>query len=121
LEDLGVLPLPVQLSSETLSIAANKLVDLLFGWDDDVADALFADNVFLDNERHRRRDEAERFRVACGPALSRTLGVNAATNGTMVLQCERGAARVELQLSAQVPPRVQWYELTLPAVGTTLS
>jgi CubicO group peptidase (beta-lactamase class C family) len=120
LEDSGVLPLPVPLTSEMLAIAANKLVDLLFGWDDDVADALFADNVFLDNERHRRRDEAERFRMACGPILAKTLGVNAATNGTMVLQCERGAARVELQLSAEVPPRVQWYELTLPAVCTPL-
>jgi CubicO group peptidase (beta-lactamase class C family) len=117
LEDSGVLPLPVPLSSEMLSITANKLVDLLFGWDDDVADALFADNVFLDNERHRRRDEADRFSVACGPVLARTLGVNAATNGTMVLQCELGAARVELQLSAEVPPRVQWYELTQPPGG----
>ncbi len=118
LEDSNVLPLSVLLSSEMLSIAANELVDLLLRWDDDVADALFADNVFLDDERHRRRDEAERFRLACGPVLARTLGVNVATNGTMVLQCERGAARVELQLSAEVPARVQWYELTLPAAGT---
>ena len=121
LEDSGVLPLPVPLLSEMLAIAANKLVDLLFGWDDNAADALFADNVFLDNERDRRRDEAERFRGACWPVLARTLGVNASTNGTMVLECERGAARVELQLSAEVPPRVQWYELTHPAVRTTLS
>jgi CubicO group peptidase (beta-lactamase class C family) len=115
LEDSGVLPQLIPLSSEMLSIAANKLVDLLFEWDDDVADALFADNVFLDNERHRRRDEAALFRTACGPVVARTLGVDAATNGTMVLQCELGAARVELQLSAEVPPLVQWYELTLPA------
>jgi CubicO group peptidase (beta-lactamase class C family) len=115
LEDSGVLPLPVPLSSEVLSAAANKLVDLLFEWDDDAADALFADNVFLDNERKRRRDEAARFCAACGPVVARTLGVNAATNGTMVLQCERGAARVELQLSAEVPPRVQWYELDGPS------
>ena len=118
LEDSGVLPLPVPLSSEMLCVAANRLTDLLFKWDDDVADTLFADNVFLDNERHRRRDEAKHFHVACGTVLARTLGVNAATNGTMVLQCERGAARVELQLSAEVPPRVQWYELTLPSAGT---
>ena len=118
LEDSAVLPLPVPLSSEILVTAANKLVDLLFEWDDDAVDALFADNVFLDNERHRRRDEAEHFRLACGPVVARTLGVNAATNGVMVLQCELGAARVALQLSAEVPPRVQWYELTLPAVGT---
>jgi CubicO group peptidase (beta-lactamase class C family) len=115
LQDSGVLPLPAPLSSEMLSIAANKLVDLLFAWDDDAADALFADNVFLDNERHRRRAEAAHFSAACGPVLGRTLGVNAATNGTTVLQCTRGAARVELQLSPEVPPRVQWYELTLPA------
>ena len=115
LEDSGVLPLPIPLSSEMLSIASNKLVDLLFEWDDDVADALFADNVFLDNERHRRRHEAACFRSACGPVVARTLGVDAATSGTMVLQCELGAARVELQLSAEVPPRLQWYELTLPA------
>jgi CubicO group peptidase (beta-lactamase class C family) len=117
LEDSGALPLPVPLSSEMLTSATNKLVDLLFGWDDNAADALFADNVFLDNERHRRRDEADRFRVACGPVITRTLGANAATNGTMVLQCAQGAARVELQLSAEVPPLVQWYELTLPAAG----
>jgi CubicO group peptidase (beta-lactamase class C family) len=115
LEDSGVLPLPVPLSSEVLSIAANKLTDLLFEWDDNAADELFADNVFLDNERHRRRDEAKRFSEACGAVLLRTVGVDAATNGTMVLQCERGAARVELQLSAEVPPLVQWYELTFPA------
>jgi CubicO group peptidase (beta-lactamase class C family) len=115
LEGSGVLPLPMPLSSEVLSIAANKLVDLLFEWDDDGADALFADNVFLDNERHRRRDEAAHFNTACGPVQVRTLGANAATNGMMVLQCEQGVARVELQLSAEVPPRVQWYELTFPA------
>jgi CubicO group peptidase (beta-lactamase class C family) len=115
LKDSGELPLPGALSSEMLSIAANKLVDLLFDWDDDAADALFADNVFLDNERHRRRDEAARFRIACGTVHGRTLGVNAVTNGTVVLQCTRGAARVELQLCPEVPPRVQWYELTLPA------
>lgn len=117
LEDSAVLPLPVPLSSEILVTAANKLVDLLFEWDDDVADALFADNVFLDNEPHRRRDEAERFRAGCGAVLGRTLGVDAATTGTMLLQCELGAARVELQLSAAIPPRVQWYELAQPPGG----
>ncbi len=115
LEEAGVLPLPLPLSSEMLFIAANTLVDLLFEWDDDVADALFSDNVFLDNERHRRRDEAALFHAACGAVLGRILGVQAATSGTMVLQCELGAARVELQLSPEVPPRVQWYQLTFPA------
>jgi CubicO group peptidase (beta-lactamase class C family) len=111
----AALPLPVPLESELLSTAAHRLVDLLFAWDDAEADALFADNVFLDNERHRRQLEAERFRQACGLISRRTLGVDVATAGTMVLRCEHGSARVELQLSAQVPPQVQWYEVTFPA------
>jgi CubicO group peptidase (beta-lactamase class C family) len=111
----AALPLPAEHQSEMLSAAAHRLVDLLFGWDDNAADALFADNVFLDNERHRRQAEADRFRHACGSVSQRTLGVDVATAGTMVLQCEHGPARVELQLSSQVPPRVQWYELTFPA------
>jgi hypothetical protein len=107
--------LPAPVESKLLSTAAHRLVDLLLAWDDDQADALFADNVFLDNERHRRQAEADRFRHACGSVSQRTLGVDVATAGTMVLQCEHGSARVELQLSSQVPPRVQWYELTFPA------
>jgi CubicO group peptidase (beta-lactamase class C family) len=115
LVDKATLPLPALVESELLSTAAHRLVDLLLAWDDDQADTLFADNVFLDNERHRRQAEADRFRHACGPISQRTLGVDVATAGTMVLECEHGLARVELQLSSQVPPRVQWYELTFPA------
>ena len=111
----GVLPLPKPLHSEVLHERADALVDLLFHWNDESADRMFADNVFLDNERERRRAEAERFQEAVGSITTRTLGAESATSGTMVLTGSGGAARVELQLSPHVPPLVQWYELTFPA------
>ena len=111
----GVLPLPKPLHFEVLNERADALVDLLFHWNDEIAYRLFADNVFLDNERERRRAEAARFQAAVGSITARTLGVQSATSGTMVLTGSGGAARVELQLSPHVPPLVQWYELTFPA------
>ena len=98
--------------ADALSKASAALVALLDRWDDAAADVLFADNVFLDDARERRRVAAERLRSALGPLVLDRVEPTTMTEGTAVARGERGEAKVELTLSAAVPPRIQHYEVT---------
>jgi CubicO group peptidase (beta-lactamase class C family) len=94
-----------------LASAAERLVALLAGWDDARADALFADNVFQDDERDRRRARAERLAADHGDLVIERVDADSRAEGTAVVRGRRRTFRVDLQLSPEAPPRVQSYQI----------
>ncbi|MDQ3128913.1 MAG: beta-lactamase family protein [Chloroflexota bacterium] len=92
--------------------AVEALIDI---WDDAVANSVFAMNVDLDDDRASRRAAIETLRDVHGrlhadptePAVSLS-----AADLTWWLAGDRGRVKVELLLSPEHPPRIQWLELT---------
>jgi CubicO group peptidase (beta-lactamase class C family) len=112
LDSHDAIPAARQPPASLLGDRAARLADLLSAWDDSVADELFADNVFLDSDRAHRRAAADELVARHGALTVRTVEPVSRTSGEAILAGERGQVRVDLQLSPQVPPRVQWYECT---------
>jgi hypothetical protein len=90
---------------------AERLVALLNDWDEALAVDLFADNVHLDEALSRRAVAAERLGTDLGTLRLEELAPTSRTSADATLRGEHGEARLELQLSPQVPPRLQWYEV----------
>jgi hypothetical protein len=84
-------------------------VALLGDWDEERAGRLFADNVALDQDLGRRHAAAERLG---GPPHLVELRADSRTEATGTIAVGEQRWKLELQLSPQVPPRIQWYELT---------
>ena len=93
-------------------VSAREGVDrLLAAWDDGLADALAADNLYLDRSRDRRRRELEdlaKRHGACKPAGE--LEAENALRGSWPLACQRGTVRFTLTLAPTMPPRIQHLE-----------
>jgi CubicO group peptidase (beta-lactamase class C family) len=104
-------------------LAARAAVDrLVGGWDDAVADAIAADNLFLDRSRDQRRRELDELRTRHGACRADgELEPENALRGAWRLACDRGALRVTLTLAPTQPPKVQHLEVVsaLP-LGTGL-
>jgi hypothetical protein len=117
LDDLGAIaPAPVLEPPPQLRAACEDLASLLDAWDDDVADALFADNVFQDEPRDRRRERATALRDRIeSPLEIEAIEAESATRGSARL---RGGTRITVWLSPSVPPRIQEYEIAEPASET---
>lgn len=99
-------------ASPALLAAAEQLVRLLCDWDDASAEALFADNVDLDEALPRRRNAAAQLVVANGPLTLVSVEPAAATRGTVTVQGERGATlQIEVELSPEPTPRLQSYRV----------
>ena len=89
--------------------AVNRLIDR---WDDGEAEAVAADNLFLDTPLERRRAQVEAIRArlgVCRPDSS--FDVENALRGTWKLTCDRGSLRVAITLAPTVPPKVQFWEM----------
>ena len=97
--------------SSALRRAAEDLVALHNAWDDRVAEALFADNVDLDDERERRAAAAARLRAEHGPFTLARVEAHSATSGVAVAHGPRGELRIDVQLHPLLPPRVQHYRV----------
>ena len=95
--------------------AAEQLVALHNAWDDRVADALFADNVDLDDERERRAVAATRLAAEHGPLTTARVEARSATSGVAVAHGPRGELRIDFQLHPLLPPRVQHYRAEVTA------
>lgn len=92
--------------------AANRL---LAGWDDGLADRLFADNFFLDDSRARWQAEITRLAAVHGPWQEiGPLEPENALRGAWKLTGTRGVVRAFLTLAPTTPPRVQ--ELSLESM-----
>jgi len=101
--------------SDALRHAAERLVALHNAWDDGVADALFADNVDLDDERPRRATAAARLAAEHGPFAMARVDAQSATSGVAVAHGPRGELRIEFLLHPLLPPRVQSYRAEVQA------
>ncbi len=99
-------------ASALLSALAERLVTLLGNWDDAAADALFTDNVALDEPYARRRTAAARLVAECGGNLHiERVHAECATSGHLELAHPSGTAlRLNIQVAPIKPPRIQLYE-----------
>jgi CubicO group peptidase (beta-lactamase class C family) len=109
-----------RVSPPSLAMAAARagIVRLLDAWDDGLADQLFADNFFLDEERPRRRQKLVQLRQLHGRL--RPDGETEIENwlrGRWRMVGERGWCWVWISLAPTAPPRIQALEIEsiLPA------
>ena len=103
-------PLRTTAMPDALAAAAHELVALLNDWDDARADALFTDNVALDDSYARRRGAAAALVASTGRLRVESVTADDCSQAMFVARGEHGACRLELQLHPLDPPRVQWYE-----------
>jgi CubicO group peptidase (beta-lactamase class C family) len=109
------------------TVAAAEAVNrLLLAWDDDVADALFTENVALDSPYPERRQAIGRIRerigdfTADGPAgTPGAAGSRPAESDTPAhrrwwLTGPHGTVQAQIQLNPERPPRVQSVTLAIP-------
>ncbi|HXH05084.1 MAG TPA: serine hydrolase domain-containing protein [Vicinamibacterales bacterium] len=90
--------------------AVSRLID---HWDDELADRIAADNLFLDRSKERRRREIETLGASvgrCRPPAGFD-EVENALRGAWTLECERGRLRVAVTLAPTSPPAVQYLDV----------
>ena len=107
-------------------MAAQESVSrLLRGWDDAAADALFCENVALDQPYEERLADLALLRERIGdfaPDPSRPPQSDTPAHRRWWLTGERGTAAVAIQLNPQRPPRIQSLAMALPpAPGSPLA
>jgi CubicO group peptidase (beta-lactamase class C family) len=125
----GPAPAPGGPWPETLR-AQQVVTQLLTRWDDGVAEQLFAENVALDEPLARRREKIARMweRLGApvpghpGGVVPRAPEFDSPAHCRWWLRGEHGETQVEIQLTPEIPPRVQSLTLTVPpAAGSPLS
>ncbi len=107
----GLFPAAEPIAAPLVHEFAARLVALLNEWDDAAADALFADNVALDEPYDRRRAEADRWRAERGGPLEivRVEPTTAAAGRILVRRPEGDPWEIVFKLSPAGPPRLQKY------------
>jgi hypothetical protein len=99
--------------SAVLASFRDAVIKLYKAWSQDDADALAADNFFLDESADRRRRAIEELRTTHGDCVDAgELRPSGALRGEWRLRCERGEIDVSISLSPTTPPRLQTLELT---------
>ncbi len=104
-------------ASLALTVAREEVISLLATWDDERADALVADNFFLDVDREHRLKEIDDLHRKHG-ALTPTgdFKVENWLRGQWRMLGERGWCNVAITLAPTMPPRLQALDIdsTLP-------
>ena len=74
---------------------------LIVRWDDQLADRIAAENLFLDMSKDRRRAAVEQLHATYGACTAPTSfdDVENALRGTWTMACERGRLRVAITLA----------------------
>jgi CubicO group peptidase (beta-lactamase class C family) len=121
LADAGCVPALSQEVSPTLRHAVDEIVALVNEWDDQRAAALFAGNVALDEPLDRRSAALRTLRERSGELRVAAIRAASATAGDAELVGVNGMVRLEVLLSPESPPRVQWYDLSLVDSPDTLN
>jgi CubicO group peptidase (beta-lactamase class C family) len=96
--------------SPALVAARDAVAGLVVKWDDAVADRVAAQNLFLDQNKDRRRAAIDDLHAKVG-ACTRGSGfdrVENALRGDWTMSCERGRVRVAITLAPTMPPKVQF-------------
>ncbi len=114
LADHNTVAAPPAPAAPQLQAAAAALVALCNDWTDDAAAALFADNVDPDESLARRAAAIARLRATHGALLIEQVHAERATSGVVTVRGEASGAslKIEVQLSPEPTPRVQWYEIS---------
>jgi hypothetical protein len=104
--------------SAALVDARAKVNRLIGGWDDALADALAADNLFKDESKARRRAALDALRRDVGACRADPDGflVENALRGQWTLTCERGRLQAAITLAPTMPPAVQFL-----SIGTAIT
>jgi CubicO group peptidase (beta-lactamase class C family) len=103
----GLQPRVVQ-PSQALLTAQSEISQLIIKWDDNLANRIAADNLFLDAAAEVR---ASRWKTlaeqhgACRPAT--TIEAENALRGGWKMMCDRGWLNVSITLAPTMPPKVQ--------------
>jgi CubicO group peptidase (beta-lactamase class C family) len=101
--------------SPALTAARDAVAGLVVKWNDAAADAVAAENLFLDQSKERRRAAIAALRAqvgacAAGSGFDR---VENALRGDWTMTCERGRLRVAITLAPTIPPSVQFMSVAL--------
>ncbi len=80
---------------------------LLDAWDDGRAQALAAENLFLDRSLEARRDDVAKLREGLGACRAGEVEAENALRGSFRMTCDKGWLDVDLTLAPTQPPRVQ--------------
>ena len=94
--------------SPALAAAKDAVSTLVSSWNDELADSIAADNLFLDESKEHRRAQLDQLRTkhgACRP--DGPFDVENALRGVWTMTCQRGSLRVGITLAPTMPPRVQ--------------
>jgi CubicO group peptidase (beta-lactamase class C family) len=105
--------------SPALVEARDAAASLVVKWDEAVADRIAARNLFLDRDKAHRRadlDDLHGKLGACRPG-SGFDRVENALRGDWTMECERGKARVAITLAPTMPPKVQFFSVTIVPPG----
>jgi hypothetical protein len=111
LHELGALPGRPPIVAPDVEAAAHRLVALLNDWSDVAADALFADNVALDEAYARRAAAAARLVALHGPLCVMAVHPESATSGEVEVQGAGDPFRIDFQLAPLAGTPVQLYGL----------
>jgi hypothetical protein len=112
-------PREVQPSPALLG-AQKDVTRLVSSWDDRLADAIAAENLFLDQSRERRRAQMEDLRGkvgSCPATPERFEIVENALRGQWAINCERGRLLASVTLAPTAPPKVQYLNVRPAAAG----
>ena len=100
--------------SAALTQAQAAVSRLVAHWDDALADAVAAENLYLDRTKERRRAEIARLHStvgACSADAHTFDHVENALRGFWTMSCEKGKLQVSITLAPTMPPRVQLMEV----------
>ncbi len=117
-KDAGLVPRQPT-PSAALAEARDAVNQLVSKWDDDLADRIAADNLFLDEAKDRRRRALDQLREkhgTCRPDAD--FDVENALRGQWTLSCDRGALLASITLAPTLPPKVQHMEVRTLEPGT---
>ncbi len=105
----GLQPRVVQ-PSKALVDARDAVSRLIIKWDDQLADRIAAENLFLDESKERRKAHLEGLRAKVGTCTmpDRFDAVENALRGTWTMSCASGKLGAALTLAPTMPPTVQF-------------
>jgi CubicO group peptidase (beta-lactamase class C family) len=101
--------------SAALIEAQRSVSSLVSQWQEDVADRIAAENLYLDRAKERRRREIDDLRAKVGACRlpDRFDVVENALRGQWTMPCERGSLQVSITLAPTMPPKVQYLAVRL--------
>ena len=101
--------------SPALNAAREAAEKLVIQWDDQTADSIAAENLFLDRDKLHRRADLDDLHKSVGAcrARGRFDHLENALRGDWTMDCDRGKANVSITLAPTMPPKVQFFSATV--------